>query len=126
MPNLHEVARTYLEGLRKAQAGQYGWMVDTPDTAKYPPFLVQNGRAGFCMAGKQLVGVWSSGGNRLPRIITLARAVGAEWLSCYDAGLVRLYEECGCVVTGRRPFNAELAPPNWPGTCFPDYVTMRV
>lgn len=122
-----EVAKTYVEGLLRVKANHpHGWMVEQPDVKAYPPFLVQNGRAGFCVAKTQLVGVWSLGGGRLPRILNLARAVGAEWLSCYDAGLVALYEQSGCTVTGRAAFDPAFAPADWPGNVFPDYVTMRL
>lgn len=127
MPNSFEVAKTYRQGLAKVKANHpHAWMVGAPADNDKHTYLVSNGRAGFVLADKQLVGVWSLGGGLLPRIVTLARCVGAEWLSCYDAGLVQLYEKCGCTVTGRAAFDPAFAPADWPGNVFPDYVTMRL
>lgn len=113
-----EAWQAHAAGLNRVKQKQYGWMVDLPNPAKsYDVIVVANGQGGALVEREtlELCSVWSLGGGLLPRISRAAVEMGAEWLSCYDAGLVRMYEECGWVVTQRHPFDPLQAPADWPG-----------
>ena len=123
-----EAWQCHAAGLNHVKQKQHGWMVSYPDPAKsYDVLIVANGHGAALLEREtlELCAVWSLGGGLLPRISNAAVAMGAEWLSCYDAGLVQMYQECGWEVVSRDPFDPLYAPADWPGTCFPDYVTMR-
>lgn len=128
MTKLLRAKQQFLSGLRYVKENHpHGWMTtEHPDYEKYEIGIVANGKAGFAVSpNAELVSVWSLGGGMLPRIVNAAIYLGAEWLTCYDAGLVEQYEACGFEVQSKTPFNPAFAPADWPGFHTPDFVVMR-
>lgn len=122
----------YLEGLDKTRdQHQYGWMLDRLNDNYYQhcQLVVHRGNYGFAVDPcRELIGVWSHGGGYLETIVEQARKLGAERLTCYDAGLPAMYEKYGCKVIERAPFSEAFATDRWVPTVHgtPDYVTMKV
>ncbi len=127
------ILEQYMEGLRRTHAvHRYGWCVDVLSQEVYEKARYLEcfpGKYGFAVLHtEELVGVWSSGGNRLPTIIANAAKNGARTISCYDTGLVRLYERCGCTVVSRVPFLPSAAFEGWTENLHgkPDVVTLAL
>jgi hypothetical protein len=124
----------YLDGLRRVHnLHQYGWAVDVLSQEVYEKARYLEcfpGKYGFAVLHTdELVGVWSSGGNRLPTIIrSAADKGGAKTVSCYDTGLVRMYERAGCTVVSRVPFLPSAAFEGWTESLHgkPDVVTLAL
>lgn len=126
MPSEAQVLRDFLYGLRKVRSNhQYGWAVDElQDYTDHTVLLVAGGWAGCAVSPeKELVSVWSLLPKTLPRIVAVAIHAGAEWLTCYDTGLVEKYSKLGFRETMRAAFDPDLGS-NVPAGIYPDFVRM--
>lgn len=112
------------------RANAHGWMVDVHTLAEYRDmrcFIAEDGRSGVAVKKDgDIVSVFSTGRNRLGKLIPYAAARGGRKLDCYGQGLQNMYARFGAKATGKTPFNEQYAPDDWDGVSHPYIVAMKV
>lgn len=116
-------------------ASRYGAGCHVYSEEEYSSFrcyLSADKKSGFAIVpenvlGDELVSVFSTGGNRLPAILTAAAWHGARRLNTFDTGLAARYALHGWVETERLKWDDQYAPAAWPYDTLgrPDVVYME-
>lgn len=87
-------------------------------------FVTDDGKAGFALAGDEIVSVFrhpdSAYPNAAPALIAAAVSEGGRRLDCFDTVLPAAYARAGFVPVARLRWNDDYAPEGW------DYDTYRV
>lgn len=102
----------------------YGWCLSPVRPIHEYAHIFCRADFGFAITNQgELCHVYSRN-NQLDRVMRMAGWLNAQWLDCYDTGLVQKYEAYGWTVSNREPFNHDLCA-DVPEGLTPDYVTMR-